>query len=153
VLVSYDGEFPTLPNLTNGDVVVVVDGNQVAELQVTGHGGGLGGNTLHGTAITEEGVGVVVEQLKAGLVEDTTGVGLGNGQTDGVGETLTQRTSGDLDTGGVVSLGVTGGDAVELLLGFKSVWVCYVWHRATLRGQCFVAVLTRKFFRSSIVRA
>lgn len=101
--------------LTNGDVVVVVDGNQVAELQVTGHGGSLGGNTLHSTAITEEGVGVVVEQLKAGLVEDTTRVGLGNGQTDSVGETLTQRTSGDLNTGGVVSLGVTRGDAVELL--------------------------------------
>jgi hypothetical protein len=44
-------------------------------------------------------------------------VSLGNGQTDGVGETLAKRTSGDLDTGGVVSLGVTGGDAVELLWG------------------------------------
>lgn len=104
-----------LVDLTNGNVVVVVDGNQVAELQVTSHRGSLGGNTLHGTAITEEGVGVVVEQLIAGLVEDTTGVGLGNGQTNGVGETLTQRASGDLDTGGVVGLGVTGGDAVELL--------------------------------------
>lgn len=104
-----------LTDLTNGNVVVVVDGNQVAELQVTSHGGSLGGDTLHGTAITEEGVGVVVEQFIAGLVEDTTGVGLGNGQTNGVGETLTQRASSDLDTGGVVGLGVSGGDAVELL--------------------------------------
>lgn len=96
-------------------MVVVVDGNQVAELQVTSHGGSLAGNTLHSTAITEEGVGEVVEQLVAGLVEDTTGVGLGNGQTNSVGETLAKRTSGDLNTGGVVGLGVTGGDAVELL--------------------------------------
>lgn len=84
---------------------------------MTSHGGGLTGDTLHSAAIAEEGVGVVVEELVAGLVEDTSGVSLGNGQTDGVGETLAERTSGDLDTGGVVSLGVTGGGAVELLAG------------------------------------
>lgn len=82
---------------------------------MTSHGGGLAGNTLHGAAITEEAVCVVVEQVEAGLVEDGSGVTLGNSQTNGVGETLTQGTSGDLNTGSVVSLGVTGGDAVELL--------------------------------------
>jgi hypothetical protein len=96
-------------------VVVIVDGDQVAKLKVTGHGGGLGGDTLHSTAITEEHVGVVVEELEAGLVVDTTGVGLGHGETDGIGETLAKRTSGDLNTGSVVSLGVTRGDAVNLL--------------------------------------
>lgn len=40
---------------------------------------------------------------------------LSHGETNSVGETLAKRTSGDLNTGGVVSLGVTGGDAVELL--------------------------------------
>lgn len=79
------------------------------------HGGGLTGDTLHGAAIAEEGVGVVVEELVAGLVEDTSGVSLGNGQTNSVGETLAKGTSGDLDTGSVVSLRVTGGNAVELL--------------------------------------
>lgn len=109
------GEERIAINLTDGDVVVVVDGNQVAKLKVTGHGGSLGGNTLHETAVTEEHVGVVVEQLVAGLVEDTTSVGLGHGETDGIGETLAERTSGNLDTRGVVSLGVTGGNAVDLL--------------------------------------
>jgi hypothetical protein len=103
--------------LTNGNVVVVIDGNQVAQLKVTSHGGSLGGDTLHSAAITEEGVSVVVEQLETGLVVDTAGVGLGNGQTNGVGETLTQRTSGNLNTGGVVRLGVTGADTVDLLRG------------------------------------
>lgn len=98
-------------------MVVVVDGNEVAQLKVTSHGGGLGGDTLHSAAITEEGVGVVVEEVEAGLVVDTGGVGLGNGQTNGVGETLTQRTSGNLNTGGIVRLGVTGADAVDLLRG------------------------------------
>lgn len=102
-------------SLTNGNVVVVINGDEVAELQVTSHGGGLGGDTLHGAAITEECVGVVVEELIAGLVEDTSSVSLGNGETNGVSETLAKRTSSDLNTGGVVSLGVTGGDAVELL--------------------------------------
>jgi hypothetical protein len=130
-------------------VIVVVDGNQVAELKVTGHGGGLGGDTLHGAAITKEGVSVVVEQLKAGLVEDTTGVGLGDGETNSVGETLAERTSGDLNTGGVVGLGVTGGDTAELLVGIKSVR----GDQSTKGGQCFAIELTRKDFRSSMVRA
>lgn len=103
--------------LTNGNVVVIVDSDEVAQLQVTGHGGGLTGDTLHSAAIAEEGVGIVVEELEAGLVVDTGGVSLSNGQTNSVGETLAQRTSGDLNSGSIVSLGVTGGDAVELLQG------------------------------------
>lgn len=90
---------------------------------MTGHGGSLAGNTLHSTAVTEEAVGVVVEEVIAGLVEGGTGLSLGNGETDGVGETLTERTSGDLNTGGVVSFGVTRGLAVELLL--KSVQILW----------------------------
>ena len=96
-------------------MVVIVDGNEVSELQVTGSGGSLAGNTLHSATITEEHVDVVVDQLVAGLVEDGGGVLLSNGETDGIGETLTKRASGDLDTGGVVGLGVTGCDAVDLL--------------------------------------
>lgn len=111
-------------DLTNGDVVVVVDGNQVAQLQVTGHRSSLAGNTLHSTAITEEGVGVVVDELVARLVEDSSGVGLSNSQTDGVGETLAQRTSGDLNTGGVVSFGVTGGNTSNLLCGWGKISRC-----------------------------
>jgi len=123
-------------------VVIIVDHNEVAQLQVTGHGGGLGGDTLHGAAITEEGVGVVVNEIKAGLVEDTSSVSLGNSQTDGIGETLAKRTSGDLNAGGVMSLGVTGGDAVDLLWGGdqRGALLCYTRSRA----------LTRKFFRSSM---
>lgn len=96
-------------------MVVIVNGNQVAELQVTSHGGGLAGNTLHSTAITEEAVCVVVDEVIARLVEHGAGVSLSHGQTNSVGETLTQRTSGDLNTRGFVSLGVTGSDATKLL--------------------------------------
>jgi len=86
----------------DGDVVVVVDGDQLAKLQMTGLGSGLGGNTFHGTSITEEAEGVVVEQVVTGLVKAGRNVSLGHGETDSIGETLTQRTSGDFNTGGVV---------------------------------------------------
>jgi hypothetical protein len=99
----------------NGNVVVVVDTDQLSELQVTSLGSGLRGNTLHSTSISEETVGVVVEELETGLVEAGGEVSLSHGKTDGIGETLSKRTSGDLNTGGVVSLGVTGGLGSKLL--------------------------------------
>lgn len=110
---------------------------------MTGHGGSLAGNTLHSTTITEEHVGVVVKEVIARLVEGGSSLSLGNGQTDGVGETLAERTGGDLNTGGVVSLGVTGGDAVELL----------VFCQNTAHQDKGVLQHTRKFFRSSMLMA
>lgn len=97
----------------DGDVVVVPDGNEVAELEMAGERAGLGGDTLHQAAVAEEGVCVVVHEVVAGLVEDGGGVGLGHGKTNSVADTLAERASGDLDTGGVMGLGVTGGDAVD----------------------------------------
>lgn len=99
----------------NGDVVVIPDGNQVAKLKMAGQRAGLGRDTLHQAAIAEEGVCVVVNEVEAGLVEDCSGVCLSNSKTDGVGDTLAKRASGDLNTGSVVSLGVTGGNAVNRL--------------------------------------
>jgi hypothetical protein len=58
---------------------------------------------------------VVVDEVETGLVEDSRGVSLGNGQTNGIGDTLAKRTSGDLNTGGVMGLGVTGSPAVDRL--------------------------------------
>lgn len=105
--------------LTNGNMVVIIYVDQVTELQVTSKTGSFAGNTLHGTTITEEAVCVVVEEFITRLVEDGGAVSLGNSETDGIGETLTQRTSGDLNTGSVMRLGVTWRNAVELLLKKK----------------------------------
>ena len=101
--------------LTNGDVVVIVDHDQVAKLQVTSQRSRLAGNTLLSTSITEEGICVVVDQLVARLVELSSGVCLCNGKTNGVGETLTQGTGGDLNSGGVVGFWVSRGAAVDVL--------------------------------------
>lgn len=96
-------------------MVVIVESNKVSELQVTSGTGSFASNTLHSTTITEDGVCVVVEESIAGLVEDGGTVSLGNGETNSVGETLTERAGCDLNTGSVVGFRVTGGLAVKLL--------------------------------------
>ena len=94
-------------------MVVIVDTDEIAKLQVTSSGSGLAGNALHSATITEEEECVVVDQLEAGLVVYGSGVCLGNSKTNSVGETLTKRTGGHLDAGCVVRLRVTRCDAVN----------------------------------------
>lgn len=99
----------------NGDVVVVPNGNQVAELKVSSERRSLGGDTLHQATISEEAVCVVVNKVEVVLVEGGGSVSLSDGKTDGVADTLTERTSGHLNSGGVMGLRVTGSDAVQFL--------------------------------------
>lgn len=66
----------------DGNVVVVVDADQVAELEVASERSSLGRDTLLQATITQECVGVVREEREAVLVEDSSGVGLCNGETD-----------------------------------------------------------------------
>lgn len=99
----------------NGDVVVIVDADEVAKLEVAGEGRGLAGDTLHQAAVAEEAVCVVVDNVESGLVENSAGVSLGHGETNGVADTLAEGASGDLNAGSVVRLGVARGDAVQCL--------------------------------------
>ena len=57
---------------------------------------------------------MVVEDREVLLVEGSSEVGLGDGETDSVGETLSEGTSGDLDTISDTEFGVTRSDRVEL---------------------------------------
>lgn len=59
-------------------------------------------------------IGVVVDKVKAILVVQGGNVRLGDTEADSVREALTKGTSGDLDTIGVSSLGVTRGQGAEL---------------------------------------
>jgi hypothetical protein len=108
-----------LKGLTNRDVVVIVDGDQVAELQVSGQRSSFASNTFLSTAITKEHKSVVIDQIVARLVEDGAGVSLCNSQANGVGETLAQGTGSDFDTWSVVRLRVTGSDGVDLLVAIS----------------------------------
>src|SRR4051794_3228041 len=76
--------------------------------------GGFGGNALPGAAVAKDGGGMVVDEVKAVLVEDGGRVPLGDGEPDSIPKALAERASGDLDAGGVVGLGVSGSDAADL---------------------------------------
>mmetsp|Transcript_10183 Transcript_10183/g.28581 ORF Transcript_10183/g.28581 Transcript_10183/m.28581 type:complete len:741 (+) Transcript_10183:131-2353(+) len=107
-----------LGHLVEGDLVGVVEDDEVVELLVGGEGGGLGGDTLLEAAITGEGVDVVVEDLVVVGVVDSLSHLLGGGDTDGVGDALSEGTGGGLNAGGVVlgvgELGVAGSHGVVL---------------------------------------
>lgn len=83
-------------------MIIIIDGNELAQLKVPGLGSSLRSNTLHGASIAKEDIGIVVNQLIAGLVVNSCGVSLGNGKTDRIGKSLTQRTSCDFYPGSVV---------------------------------------------------
>ncbi len=85
------------------DVVVVVDGDQLAEPEVAGQRGRLVGDALHQAAVAGDHVGVMVDRLGAELVAKDP---FGDRHSDGVGEALSERPGGDFDAGGVAGLRV-----------------------------------------------
>ena len=128
---------------------------------MTSEGRSLASNTLHETAITKEHwkirsdvstvcdgsprrtIGVVVDEVEAVLVEGSAEVRLSDGETDSVGEALTERTGRDLNTISVAGLRVTrsqGIDLTELLEVVKGELVAHeveedVLERATVSGS------------------
>ena len=102
----------------NGDAVVVVEGNQLAQLQVTGQGGCFGGNTLLIAAVAHDHVGVVIHHGGVGLVELGRQVGFSDGQAHSVRDAGTQGTCGHFNARGLEGFGVTwslGAPLAELL--------------------------------------
>lgn len=75
----------------DGDVVVIIDGNEVAELEMSGQRDGFSGNTLLQTTVSKECVGMVVEEWESVAVEGGTSLGLGDSETDGVADTCRAR--------------------------------------------------------------
>ena len=84
----------------DGDVVVVVDADQLAEAEVAGERGRLVADALHEAAVAGDDEGVVVDQVVAELGAQAA---LGDRHADRVGETLAERAGGDLDARGVVA--------------------------------------------------
>ena len=93
----------------DGDVVVVVEEDEVAQLLVPGERGRLAGDALLHAAVAGDDVDVVVERRLArrgvGVEQAALAAG-GHGHADAVGHALAERAGGDLDAGGVVVLGV-----------------------------------------------
>jgi len=67
------------------------------------------GNAFHHAAITHEYIGVVVDDVMAWAVELCSQGLLGDGETDCVGKTLTQRAGGGFNASGVAHFRVARG--------------------------------------------
>ncbi len=102
----------------DGDVVVVVEEDQLAELLVAGEGGGLAADALHHAAVAGQHVGVVVDDVVA---EGGGEEALGDGHADGVGDALAERAGRRLDARRVPVLGVTRRAAAPLAEGLEVV--------------------------------
>lgn len=55
--------------LTNGNMIIIIDHDEIAQLQMTSSTSSFTGDTLHSTAISKEGKGMVVDQFEPRLVE------------------------------------------------------------------------------------
>ncbi len=96
-------------------MIVIIEGDQVAQLKMTSSRSSFTCYTFHGTSVAEERVGVVVDQVVAWLVEHASGMRLSYSQTHSIGETLTKWSCRYLNTWGVVGFRVARSDAVDLL--------------------------------------
>ncbi|CAI8159462.1 MAG: Uncharacterised protein [Prochlorococcus marinus str. MIT 9215] len=63
------------------DVIVVVEGNQLSELEMAGQGAGFGRNTFLITAITHHHIGVVINDVGVSFIELGGEVSFSNSQT------------------------------------------------------------------------
>ena len=72
------------------------------------------GNALHQATITNEYIGMVIDNLILIPIELGRQCFLGDGHSHRVGQPLTQGTGGGLDTGGIAVFGVTGGLRTQL---------------------------------------
>mmetsp|Transcript_76810 Transcript_76810/g.215909 ORF Transcript_76810/g.215909 Transcript_76810/m.215909 type:complete len:575 (+) Transcript_76810:715-2439(+) len=81
----------------DGDAVVVVEGDELAQAQVTGVRARLVGDALLHAAVAHDAVGVVVDQVHARFVVDRREVRLGSRKTDGIGDAHAKRAGRDFD--------------------------------------------------------
>ena len=96
------------------DLVVVVDRDQLAEPEVAGQRGGLGGDPLLHAAVPKDHVGVVIDDRMALAVVALGQDRLGERKSDRVREALAERTGRHLDAVGDPVLRMPGTAAAEL---------------------------------------
>ncbi|MND93572.1 hypothetical protein D3C80_857610 [compost metagenome] len=105
---------PAFDFAVDGDAVVIVEGDQLAQAQGTGQGSDFVGNAFHHAAITQEHIGVVVDDVVARTVELRRHDFFSQGKTHGVGQALAQWTGGGFYARGVAEFRVARGAAVQL---------------------------------------
>ena len=105
---------PALGFPVDGDAVVVIEANQLAEPQRARQRADLVGDPLHQAAVTHKDVGVVIDNLVVGLVELRGQRTLGNCQADGIRQPLAQRAGGRFHARCIADLRVARRFGVQL---------------------------------------
>ena len=85
---------PAFDFAIDGNAVVIVQGDQLVQAQGAGQRAHFVRNTFHQATVADEGVGVVVDDVVARLVEFSRQQLLRQGHADGVGDALAQRAGG-----------------------------------------------------------
>ena len=98
----------------DGDVVVVVDGYELAQFHRTGQRAGFVRDAFHQAAVAQKGVGVMVDNGMARTVELPGQRAFRDSKTDGIGYPLTQRTRGGFHAGRVAVFGMPWRSGVQL---------------------------------------
>jgi hypothetical protein len=88
---------PAIDLAVNGDIVVVVEANQLAELERPGQRAGLVRNAFHEATVTKEHPGLVMDNVVSRPVELGGQHLLTHGHANGIRDALAQRTRGCLD--------------------------------------------------------
>ena len=101
--------------VTNRDVIIIVDHDEISQLQMTGCAGSLTSDTFHRTPIPKKAESVIIDEVESILIELGSRVSLGNCKADGICETLAKRTSSHLNARSILSFRMAGRDAVDLL--------------------------------------
>lgn len=98
-------------------MVIIIDHDEVSQLQVSCCASSFTRNTFHCTPIAKETKSMIVDYIIPRLVEYRSRVSLGNGKTNRIRETLTQRASCDLYARRIMNFRVARSDAVQSLSG------------------------------------
>ena len=98
----------------DGDAVVVVHADELAQLLHAGERGHLVRDALHHAAVAEKHVGVMIDDVVAGAVEGGAKRALRQRHAHGIGNTLAQRPGGGFDPEVQFALRVAGGLGAEL---------------------------------------
>ena len=105
---------PTIGVAVNRDAVVVPEADQLAHAPGAGQRSGFVRHAFHQTAVPEEHPGGVVDDVESRAVETLRQHFLGQGETDGIGQSLPQRAGGGFHAGRFGSFRMAGGTRMQL---------------------------------------
>ena len=105
---------PAVDFAVDGDAVVIVEHDQLAQPQSTGQGADFVGNTFHHAAIAHEYVGIVIDDVVAAFIEVGCQGLFRNRHAHRIGDALSQRAGGGFHARGVAVFRMAWGLGVQL---------------------------------------